>query len=358
MGLDVRTRNLFLFIISRIALYVLITYGLCWLANDFRPVTVVGMFALYLFASYLFELFRQSMKGDSHPEKLGKWAVVTGTTSGLGKEFCVQLAERGMNLLIISRNPAKLEEQKEELEERFPQVEIRTMDFDFSRVDQNAEFYEQLDGVLGELHSDGGIGLLVNNVGVANENPLYLTEISDEDLTNMVTVNCLSTVLMSKHVVPFLQLNGKGGIIFISSGSCLSPTPMLSCYAATKAFIAHFSKSLHFEYSEGPDFPSTSSSKIFCHVITPYYFISNIYKKRSPTFTVPFPKPIVEKTLFYCAHCLSSFPYIGHALVGALTKLSGNPGKDMKAMMVRNRTRYEERLKQKEREAAREEKKE
>lgn len=134
------------------------------------------------------------------PRAYGKWAIVTGTTSGIGKEFAAYLVEQGMSLLIISRTESKLIEQKKELAEIATQaglkaqiqeyeedatdaplddksVRIRHLAYDFTdMVTTKDEFYRRLDRECARMDKDGGLGLLINNVGTANEIPMTLDE--------------------------------------------------------------------------------------------------------------------------------------------------------------------------------------
>ncbi len=84
------------------------------------------------------------------------------------------------------------------------------------------------------IHPDGGLGLLVNNVGVANEIPMELHEFADKEIEDMINCNIYSTVNMSRAVLPYMKGRKNGGVISISSGSGNGPTPMLVVYSATK----------------------------------------------------------------------------------------------------------------------------
>ena len=64
----------------------------------------------------------------------GSWALVTGCTDGIGRAYAEQLAQRGFNLILVSRTQRKLEQMEEELRRRFTKIEIRIIPFDFSET--------------------------------------------------------------------------------------------------------------------------------------------------------------------------------------------------------------------------------
>lgn len=138
-------------------------------------------------------------------------------------------------MLIISRTESKLIEQQNELQLKYPKLIIKYIAFDYGKIGlEKEEFYKKLDILLQDLHNDGGIGLLINNVGTANEIPRYLEELSDDDINLMINCNILSTVNMSKAVLKYMKLKHNGGIVSISSGSGNNCAPLLQIYSATK----------------------------------------------------------------------------------------------------------------------------
>ena len=140
-----------------------------------------------------------------------------------------------MSILLISRSEEKLKEQSLQLKSQF-NVPVKYLVYNFT--DGGAErkrFYgDILPGVLTELHQNGGIGLLVNNVGVANLHPIALEEQTDADVDDMLHCNIMSVVDMTRAVIGLMKERKAGGIISISSGSGNGPSSFLSLYSATK----------------------------------------------------------------------------------------------------------------------------
>lgn len=79
--------------------------------------------------------------------------------------------------------------------------------------------------------------ILVNNVGTNLAFPQYITESKDEDLWNVLNVNCGAVTMMSKMLLPQMRARQQGAIVNVSSGSELQPLPLMTVYAATKVRI-------------------------------------------------------------------------------------------------------------------------
>lgn len=133
--------------------------------------------------------------------RYGKWAVVTGSTSGIGKAYATLLAEKGLNVVLISRSREKLQVVAEEIESQFMvQTKIHVADFTGS-----VKIYREIEERLRELD----IGILVNNVGMA-QIPRKFVDSDKNDCWKLLNVNCLSVLLMTKIVLPGMVAKGRG----------------------------------------------------------------------------------------------------------------------------------------------------
>ena len=108
-------------------------------------------------------------------KKLGKWAVVTGATDGIGKAYAMALAKKGMSVVLISRTEAKLKEVQGEIIAKGYSGDVTFIVCDYSKFDQTSK--AAVKKVIDELE----IGVLVNNVGVSYRYPLFFHELSDEE---------------------------------------------------------------------------------------------------------------------------------------------------------------------------------
>ena len=102
----------------------------------------------------------------------GRWAVVTGATDGIGKAYAVELAKRGLSVVIIARSVEKLAAVAAEIGAS-TKAEIKTIVADFS---QPSGLYERIEKELQDK-TGGEIGILVNNVGVSSPGALFLHEL-------------------------------------------------------------------------------------------------------------------------------------------------------------------------------------
>lgn len=169
-------------------------------------------------------------------EKYGTWALITGASSGIGKEFAKQLAELGFNLILVARRKEKLEELTNELITKHA-VTILPIALDLTKDD----FLEELISKTNHLE----IGLLINNAGFAITGNFLDQKIEKE--VELLNLNCKAPIELSHYYGNKMVERNRGGIINIASGVAFLPVPFWSTYAASKAFILSFSESLSYE---------------------------------------------------------------------------------------------------------------
>uniref|UniRef100_A0A0R3RPC9 Estradiol 17-beta-dehydrogenase 12 n=1 Tax=Elaeophora elaphi TaxID=1147741 RepID=A0A0R3RPC9_9BILA len=209
----------------------------------------------------------------------GKWAVVTGSTDGIGKAYAFELARHGFSIILISRTQSKLDAVMKELEKECG-VEVKTIAFDFTNGNLN-EFERAVLSPLRELD----IGVLVNNVGVSFAYPEIIHKVEGglQRLADVDIVNTLPVTLLSAAILPQMVERNKGIIVNLSSATAYIPLSMFSVYSASKRYVIWFSNILQKEYSHTniiiqtlcPMFVTTNMTKIsrasfFC--VTPENF--------------------------------------------------------------------------------------
>lgn len=176
------------------------------------------------------------LPSPSIADTYGRWAVITGCTSGIGRAYTVELARRGMNVVLISQNIDKLSDLAKEVEMDYS-VETKIIQVDFS---EGRSIYQKIATELDVLD----VGVLVNNVGVLHGTPLYFTELSENDVWDMINVNVGAMTMMTRVVLPSMLRRQRGIIVNLSSISSIKPVPLMGVYAATKAYIDHLSQAL------------------------------------------------------------------------------------------------------------------
>lgn len=107
--------------------------------------------------------------------------IVTGGSYGLGKEYAHELARRGINVVLIARGAEALQTTKKEILSKYPTVEVKTVQFDFSTT--NPADYDQLASSLSDLD----IGILINNVGTYLHGNVF--DNNPEDIKRLLVTN-------------------------------------------------------------------------------------------------------------------------------------------------------------------------
>uniref|UniRef100_A0A182R3A4 Steroid dehydrogenase n=1 Tax=Anopheles funestus TaxID=62324 RepID=A0A182R3A4_ANOFN len=179
-------------------------------------------------------IFRQKLS-----QRYGKWAVITGASDGIGKGYAHYLARKGMSIVLVARNEAKLTKVAAEIKAKHG-VETKVVVADFSK---GPEIYPHLEKTLVPLD----IGILVNNVGVTQGTPMYVEEASQKALWDMINVNVAATTLLCNILVPWMKNRQRGLIVNVSSIASVNPSPCMATYGASKAYITSFSVALQEE---------------------------------------------------------------------------------------------------------------
>ncbi len=169
----------------------------------------------------------------------GRWAIVTGAAGGIGFSFCRELASLGCNLVMIDLSQERLSQAAENLKEEFPDSRAALLQADLA----SPSIVETLDNFLKENSIDPDI--LINNAGIFAFAPV--TEISEGKINCFVDLHVRAVTILSRWMAERCRRKGSGWILNMSSMSCWMPMPGLSMYAATKAYIRVFTRSLHYE---------------------------------------------------------------------------------------------------------------
>ncbi|KAM7198839.1 hypothetical protein V8F33_004853 [Rhypophila sp. PSN 637] len=214
--------------------------------------------------------------------KKGTWAVVTGASDGLGKEFALQLASKGFNVVLVSRTQSKLETLAKDIEQKYAGVQTKVLAMDFS--EDKASDYERL----GQLLQGLDVGILINNVGQSHSIPVPFLETDPQELQSIVNINVLGTLKVTKLVAPLLTQRKKGLIITMGSMAGVTPTPLLAVYSGSKAFLQHWNTAMAQELKpQGVD----------SYLVISYLVTTAMSKVRRTSLLIPNPKQFVRAAL-------------------------------------------------------------
>ena len=167
----------------------------------------------------------------------GKTVLITGASGGLGRAIARLAAEDATRLILIARNGEKLYRLKEELEEQFP-VHVDPFPFDMKRYQ---ELPARFQATFPEIHVD----VLVNNAGVGKFKTVK--DLTFSEIEEMITVNLIALVTLTKIILPQMLENSSGHIINIASQGGKIVTPKAAVYGASKKAVLGFSDGLRLE---------------------------------------------------------------------------------------------------------------
>jgi len=165
----------------------------------------------------------------------GKTALITGASSGIGREFARQLAARGMHLILVARREEKILELALELSKKHD-ILAHPLPTDLSRSGASQHIFDRCQ------EHDLQVDLLINNAGFGFFGDFE--DISTQRCEEMIQVNCTAMCEMALVFLPAMLKRGQGAIINTASIAAFQPTPWLSIYGATKAFVLSLSESL------------------------------------------------------------------------------------------------------------------
>ena len=164
---------------------------------------------------------------------MGRVALVTGASAGLGAEFARQLRKRGHRLVLVARRKARLDELADEL------GETRVVAMDLSQPGAAAELMADI------AAHDEVVDLLVNNAGFGLAG--QFADLGPARQRQMIDLNCGVLTELCREVAPSLVALGGGAILNVASTAAFQPGPGMAVYFATKAYVLSFTEALHEE---------------------------------------------------------------------------------------------------------------
>jgi uncharacterized protein len=167
-------------------------------------------------------------------------AVVTGASSGIGRELAKQFAQNGFDLLVTATD-SKINEAAQDFEKLGAKVET---------VEADLATYEGVEALYKQIQAMGQpVDAIAINAGVGVGGDFARDTDLQEEL-NLINLNVVSTVHLAKRVVKDMVSRGQGRVLFTSSIVSQSPNPFQAVYAASKAFVHSFSEAIRNELKD------------------------------------------------------------------------------------------------------------
>jgi short-subunit dehydrogenase len=157
-------------------------------------------------------------------ENFGEWAVITGASSGIGREMALIISKSGINIVLIARSEEALNKLSSEIKKE-SEVETKVIVSDLSQAQDIDDIIKQCNNI--------EVGLLINSAGYALSGEFADNLLEDE--IAMLNVNVKAPLILSHHFAKQMKKRQKGGILFMSSIMALAGAAKWAHYNATKA---------------------------------------------------------------------------------------------------------------------------
>ncbi len=157
-------------------------------------------------------------------------ALITGASSGIGRDIAKELSQKGYDLILVARNLEKLNEVKEKLE-----TNIETVSMDISNPENCKQLYEK--------YKD--IDILVNNAGFGDCG--YFDKTNLEKELQMINTNIVAYHVLTKLYLKDMKAKNSGKILNVASIAGFMPGPLMATYYSTKAYVVRLSEAIREE---------------------------------------------------------------------------------------------------------------
>ena len=162
-------------------------------------------------------------------------ALITGASSGIGRDMARELAKKNYDLILIARNEEGLTNLKKELEGKKNNIKIETYAYDLSIKENCYELYEKVKD----------IDILVNNAGFGLFGRFTNTELGKE--INMINTNITAVHILTKLYLKDMVKKDKGHILNVASIAGFMPGPLMATYYASKNYVVSLTRAINKE---------------------------------------------------------------------------------------------------------------
>ena len=163
-------------------------------------------------------------------------SLITGASSGIGKDMAFEFADRGFDLILVARSLDRLKEVKNEIIKKYGKCNVEIMKCDVSNVESVKNLYNDIQKEF------GNIDVLVNNAGFGDCGKFYETDL-EKDIS-MINTNILGLHVLTKLFLRDMVKVNKGYILNIASIAGFMPGPLMATYYSTKAYVVRLTRAI------------------------------------------------------------------------------------------------------------------
>ena len=159
-------------------------------------------------------------------------ALITGASSGIGRDIARVLSKKGYDLILVARNKDAMEKLSKELS-----TNTQILSMDLSNSENAIKLYEKI--------KNEDINILVNNAGFGLIGTFTKTDMNKE--LSMIDLNVKTLQILTKLFIKDFVKRDSGYILNVSSASAFEPGPLMATYYSTKAYVYHLTLALYEE---------------------------------------------------------------------------------------------------------------
>ena len=198
-------------------------------------------------------------------------ALVTGASSGIGRDIARELAKRKYDVIVVARNEKSLKELKEELENKY-KVKVHVKNFDLTNRENCENLYKQV------KEEFGNIDILINNAGLGTCGRFTDTSLEKEE--QIIDTNITALHILMKLFLKDMCLKNKGYIMNVASIAGFMPGPLMATYYASKSYVIKLTQGIQRELK-------MQKSNVKVSVLCPGPVKTNFQKVADVKFNTP-----------------------------------------------------------------------
>lgn len=208
-------------------------------------------------------------------------ALVTGASSGIGRDMARYLSKLGYDLIIVAQREQRLIELKEEL-----QTSVEIISMDLSKAENCIELYEKV--------KKQEIDLLVNNAGFGMFGNFETTDLSKE--IKLINTNITAVHILTKLFLKDMKKRNSGRILNVASIAAFSPGPLMAAYYSSKSYVLRLSQSIYKELKKAK---SNVHISVLCPgpVATEFNDVAGVHFSLKPLSSEYVAKCAIDNTL-------------------------------------------------------------